>query len=559
MSHIRDRFGLVLLAVMVAAGCMWIFLRPENRAAETPDSAVREEPRIARPGQKPEIALASEERATERVAVLAPETVPSPQALPAEEVKPRIFGSLLDDSGTHIANVWYAAVSLVNVQGERRICDAKTEDNYTFDNLEFGIYWLTGGAEGFSNIEVSVELRPECPVVRQDFRLHRQVELRIRASTPEGRNLFEALNERKAPMETRLLVPVATRENPGARFDDVAGSLNNKFGVGRFWNYGPRVEELPPGYMGILQLDGDLPMWVSLMHHHSVLQAKFVEAGQEEVNFVLSTDDVLADVATIRLRAIDAETSAPIASASVQLRGGPHFPGRIVTDSQGAATIERHEPGLFDLQIMAAGYEWFRKPIDALPGKLTDLGTIELEKEVTVRIRVVDSQGHPQAMDFILGVIDPADRSIGWFKDAQFGCDEDGVLDLPGLGRREYVMHSANIDRINKPDSEPIAGVSGNVRFDSRAGSIVDLEVRVLPAAKMRIRVGDGPADGMKFRILDQNGLELLRSTFHGSAPRALALPKGTYRVFLLDSDGTVLSEQPAILGAGGLELSLSR
>ena len=51
------------------------------------------------------------------------------------------------------------------------------------------------------------------------------------------------------------------------------------------------------------------------------------------------------------------------------------------------ATISKREPGLFDLRISVSGQERLCIPVDALPGVVTDLGTVALEKEVTIEGR----------------------------------------------------------------------------------------------------------------------------------------------------------------------------
>ena len=75
-------------------------------------------------------------------------------------------------------------------------------------------------------------------------------------------------------MNRNILVPVATLDDPGPHFYDVFGSKNNSMGVGTFWQYGPEVEKLPTGCLGLLYLRCDPPVHVSLVLGHSVLQTK---------------------------------------------------------------------------------------------------------------------------------------------------------------------------------------------------------------------------------------------------------------------------------------------
>ena len=286
-------------------------------------------------------------------------------------------------------------------------------------------------------------LNADCPVMAKDFTLQNAEGRRV--TTPDGRNLLDVLKETGAPRGTRLLVPIATRAIPGRRFEEVAGSLNGRFGVGRFEDHGPRVEMAAPGSLGVLLLDCDLPVCVSLVHGQAVLQTRRVVTSEDEVTFVVSPEELLADLATLRVRVIDAESGLAIARARVTLGGGACFDPGVATDPEGIATIERREPGRFDLKVAASGYELFRRPVDALPGELTDLGTVALEKEATVDGHVVDLEDHPVAASFSLGFVDPEDHSIHWFRE-EFTSSGAGHLEIHGLGRKDYLLRTNNHD-----------------------------------------------------------------------------------------------------------------
>jgi hypothetical protein len=407
-------------------------------------------------------------------------------------------------------------------------------------------------------LEETIELSPDQPRMRKDFTLRNAVELRVRIATPDGKNLFDILEETRAPMGARRLVPVATREPPGKRIDDVFGSLNNKFGVGEFRDRGPWTDALPPGCAGSLLLDCDLPVWVSLVHFQVVLQSQRVEAGQEEVSFVLSLDDLLANLATIRVHVIDAQTKLPIERARVTLRDGTYFDQGVATDPQGIATIERREPGRFELQVRANGYATSRQPIDALPGRMNEVPTIALEQGLTVEGRMLDLENDPLETTIAVGLLDPADHSIRWF-DEVFRTNGSGTFELRGLGREEYVMKAGNHDGLGEREWKGVVWVSDNVLLDTRGGSISGLEVHLSPASRLVLGIPTGAADGMRFRVVDERGMELVGDRFLGAAPRPLSLPPGSYRVSLLDSQGIVISENAVTLGAEIVTLDLAR
>jgi hypothetical protein len=420
-----------------------------------------------------------------------------------------------------------------------------------------GTYLVRAGAEGYRGQAMEIALTHETPVVEADFILQESVMLRIRLVTPTGGDVFQALRAAQAPQAASHLVPVATADHPGPRFSEVIGSKNNHFGVGNFWDYGPRVSALPPGYMGILVLDGDLPAWVSLVHYHHVLASQRIEPGQEEVVFVVSSDALVAGLATVQVKVLDAASGLPLPGAKVSLQGHGGYERETSPDAEGIAIMKDRMPGRFELLVRADGYERCRVPVDAEPGVVTDLGVVALNAEVTLRGFVFDGEGLPLAAEFTMGRVDPADRSIRWHRAETFKSAADGSYEMRGLGRHEYVIRSSNQAALNAEDAPGAVWVSGVIPCDLRTGSLAAFDVRMRPASRLVLQVADGRADGLKFRVLDAEGRESLSSRFYGPGPRKLFLPEGRYRVLLLDPGDQVLAEQSTTLDAGTARLVL--
>ena len=76
--------------------------------------------------------------------------------------------------------------------------------------------------------------------------------------------------------------------------------------------------------------------------------------------------------------------------------------------------------GAVKAYVGALGYERLRQPMDALPKRVTDLGVIALEREVTIEGKILDDEDQGLAASFRLGVIDPLDRSLYWFRGEAF-------------------------------------------------------------------------------------------------------------------------------------------
>jgi hypothetical protein len=70
---------------------------------------------------------------------------------------------------------------------------------------------------------------------------------------------------------------------PGQGSDAVAGEANATPSVGAFLDHGLLVESRAAGRIGILLLDCELPVWVSLVHDNAVLATQRAGRGQDDV------------------------------------------------------------------------------------------------------------------------------------------------------------------------------------------------------------------------------------------------------------------------------------
>jgi hypothetical protein len=525
----------------------------------------RTEPAREVPSESPSLAppdlpaAAAAAAALERMAVAESENPPPSPAAGSLPARPEtlVYGSLLDSAGQPIRGAWSAGVSFIDSRGRWRLVDAKAEGAYVVHALPYGSYWVTAGAYAYRTANDTIDLTPERPILRKDFTLPGSVVLKIKVVTPDGRSLFDAFREGKGARGRFALVPVATLEAPGTRFFDVSGSLINPFGVRNFWGYGPLVEKLPAGYFGVLVLTCDLPVHVSLVQYHVVLDTRRVEPGTDEVVFVVSPETLEANLATIRVRVVASESGEPIAGAWVDLEGASYTGGRVATDQKGEATMERCEPGRYELTVRAEGREEFRIAFVAEPGEVTDLGEIRLGREVTIAGRFVDPDGSGVSVPFEVGVFDPARNSIEVERYVRHTSDGTGSFRVSGLGRKTYVIRTSNHDAANAQDPEETSWVSGNVFVDARAGSVEGVEIPLEPGTLVALRVSGRPVEGMRFRVTDEGSHVLVAGRFYGPYPRPLDLPRGLYRVGLVDSAGTVLEERSLTVGTESVVVDL--
>ncbi len=485
------------------------------------------------------------------------ETVPAPMSedVPRETL---IHGSVLDEAGAPIARKLSPDVELSDDTGRRRRTEVSGDGTYAFRTLPLGTYWLSASADGFRRVDEKVELRAEQPQVRQDFKLAKAVVIKVKLVTPDGGELRVGLKAKRGP--ARAVLPIATRDHPGSRFFEVRGSLNNPYGVGNFWNFGPLVEALPAGYMGVVVLRCELPAYVSLVNYHVVLATQRVEPGTDEVVFVLSQEALNANVASVRVRTIDSVGRKPVAGAIVMVSSsGSGTDKGAATDASGLVTLEGLAPGRIDLSIGAAGYGNVFGVIDAEPGVLTDLGDVVLDREVEVHGRFVDEKGEGVKVSYQLGVLDPASGKLQMDRNSHETSTASGEFTLSGLGRKQYVLRTANHDAVLDPKRDETTWVSGHVLVDVRAGPISGLVIRLQPASLLVLRVlGESP-DGLRFRVDDQDGRTLVADRFYGPGSRPLKLPPGPYQTALLDERGNVLAEKSVTLRSQTVEVELAR
>jgi RNA polymerase sigma-70 factor (ECF subfamily) len=520
-------------------------------------------------------------KSAERSAV-TPVAEPRQTASSAEPTDTLLYGSILDPSGAPWRGLLYESVMIDDASGQSRRFDAQVDGTYAFHGLPFGSCWVRVEGDDLLGVEKRIELSRDQPHMKCDFTLAPAPRLKIKITTPEGENFYDALKRAREKDEAfrslEFPFPVATLGPVEELFEEGFPQANGVNGVGWFWCWGPKVKSLPKEYAGVLSiLEHGLPVRVSLVANQRVLQATTAEVGDEELRFVLSLEQFLAGAATVSLQVVDAATLTPIRGARVDLEGAARALHGWTSDANGMVLIRNHAPGEFQLRVSAPGHEDLTKVFSAAPGATTELGQIALGEEIQFEARVLDATGASCTASFKLGVLDPSTREITmeWrsseqlddplratttWKDRSYGSDNDGMMRIRHLGRRVYVLRPVDGLRQFSQADASARWTCGNVLIDLRSGvAPKEMEIRLERGSLLVLGVKGEEVAGLRYRVFAADGLERLASVFQHSAPLSVVLPQGSYRVQLLDSGGRQLSEQTLTLDAKPRSVELSR
>ena len=492
-----------------------------------------------------------------------------PLAAPAVAVDPRpdtlLYGSLLDPDGKPIQGARFESVGMTDKSGNPRYVDAKSDGAFAFHAMPFGKYWMFAEASGFVPGESAIELQVDQPHLQHDITLQRAPQLRIIATTPEGEDLAAAL-EKAGPQYHQWkgsLVPLATAERPGSWWTEMDGNPNNPYGLGRYQAEDPVMRTDPAaaekGFMGVLTLTREPPLFVSLLDYHRVLQTREVQRGDTEVRFVISADETAALLVTLRIRIVDAGTLEPIKGVSARVDSKNGGQGTRPSDENGMIIVQALDPGEYEVRATSKDYASASRKILAQAAPNSDPVQIALEPGVAFEARVVDGNGAPFDATFSMGVLEGQPGDLAFEPNRGYGT-RGGLLQPWGLGRHMYVLHTDNLGYAKASDEERTKWVSGNVLIDLRSGvAPANFEIRLKPARRLVIVVKDDNAVGLRFQVLDERGFGVVADRLFRTAPFGVSLPDGSYKVQLLDSNRKLLCEKPVTLGGSGATVELSR
>ncbi len=161
---------------------------------------------------------------------------------------------------------------------------------------------------------------------------------------------------------------------------------------------------------------------------------------------ILSISSYAQGSFTVKLKLVDAKTSAPVAfaTASLTTKGEPVALKYVLSDSEGAAVLTKVKKGTYTLKAELMGYKAFQKEI--LVEKNIDLGEVKMDEDVEVldAAKVTDV-GNP-----IVVKKDTVEYSASSFKTSDNDMLEELLKKLPGIEVEADGSITANGETIKK-------------------------------------------------------------------------------------------------------------
>jgi hypothetical protein len=337
---------------------------------------------------------------------------------------------------------------------------------------------------------------------------------------------------------------------PGSAARFLPEGENQPFGCGR---YEPRrdLDEKRRAEIGeasgVLTISEAPPLEVGLSMCGQLIARRPLSPGQEEVEFVLSLEDLRRCFATVLVRVVDAQTHAPIVGADVSIDGvqtlveekldavagadeertavlarfeddkrkaskGPK------TDSQGSVRIPWVLAGKHQLFAQSQGYSAFSGRVEIEAGGTCELKAVELTGHARISGRVFDAQGKPVQTSFECLPLDRFEETHESLSGIRWSSSEQGAFEIPDQRRERYVLRFGEGD-----------GVLAPVVVDATQGDVGDLELHLQLPTQVQVCFTREPKEGAQLRVTTAAGLPVLEQDLSGLTPAAFNLAPGSY------------------------------
>lgn len=448
-----------------------------------------------------------------------------------------LFGRLVDEDGRSVSarRVW-----ITDERGETHPVEVES-GRYRAVGLTPGRWWIQAQSE------VYLPVREEVGVYRTDGALELDlvfapkllVAVNVLAST--GGSFWEGLSDAELLYGVDLAV-VATRE----QVHDPAGIARSN--AGSFRRVERKGRDLTDPMLGTLEVEVAPPLYASLMLGTRVVAVQVLEAGMQELTFVVDPTAVIQLLVTLRFRVLDS-AGLPSDEASVILQLGESMS---TTKLPPSAELEYDGlvPGTAELMVMLQGHAMIKRSIELVP-PLVDLGDLRLELATGLRGTVVDSEGSalrgdPGSMrSDVMIEFARRDEATGEFAidgSLNLGVDAEGSFGLD-LETGTYLIRA----RGEWTSRNLVVQVPGD-----------PVRLEVFPPSVVVLSLETGDWENWSFAIVDEGQHPAATGRLQGNAPRRIKLPSGFYELRLTDAEGQARQEVPFELRQEELIINLT-
>ncbi len=456
--------------------------------------------------------------------VTDPDVEPEPAA--AAERDPLailVFGTVRDSTGKPVER---PDIEFRDEQNRRHEPNCTAGGSYTFAGVTPGTWKILCAARGHGQLRDELIVETSSRLIRKDLVFRRTVMLKIRILMPDGRPLLPHLAELRTGgdlQEHGDLDVLATADPLGGdlpvteRFrQHRPGSLGTWRSLRTRWTTSEDLAGME-GVDGILELGINLPVHVSVLLRHIVLETRLVLPGAETVTFTIPPEKVTGQLGSARLRIVDAGSQEPLAGVRVRLDPDSRMTGGQVTGEDGMARFEDLVPGLSRLEAVAPGRERIDHSVRIAAGRETDLGTIGVSESTGISGSVVDDAGRP--LGGLLRWIALDRIKFPQLVDASTRTSSDGSFELKSAGRDRQLLVFEDPDHAVTP-----------LLTDTSAGPVSG--VRLVVPAGTKVSLSSHPARATTFLFLlrDARGSAFWTSQVTTPWKHSLRLAPGRYR-----------------------------
>lgn len=394
-----------------------------------------------------------------------------------------------------------------------------------------GVWTATASAPRHTPVHRELELGPG-ERRELEITLERSPALRILARTPEGLGLLEP---GVWPLQNTSTLDVLASHAPlvlGPR-PPLGASL------GRFDARHRSVHD--PDELGLLVLETQPPLFVSLVLGGEVIAVEWAPAGSRVIEFVVPADTLLHRASGVRGRVVQAGPG-PVQALGTDVHWMTCGAGERPTD--GRFEIAPLRPGPVFLRV--PGHPGLHGPFELPPGAVLDVGALAPGPAHGISGRVLAPSGHPARAMLLLY----SRRSDGalWPEPILLGASdgETGAFAFPEAPPGQWRLRATEIA---PPGAHTDGLPSAAWELDNRAGP-TDQNFTLEPTGILVVAHRGARLPGERLRLVPQRSGPRPATIEINSPVQRVTLVRGPWIARRIDADGSLVEERHFAIGA---------